>query len=521
MGICCSSSSDMSKRFDPGRKLLRRIMRIQSRDIKAAEDKNIDVKTKYEIKEKLGSGATCSVYACINKETKEKFALKRVLKAGQDESAWNSLLEEVEILRGLSHPKIIKLVETFYNDDGIDIVLEFCGGGELYEALANAKNFKYTEGRCVSLVKQMLLALVYLHSSGIVHRDLKLANFVFTNDKTWDLKLIDFGLSKKYVTVNHSKKEGFSVRRLTSFVGTCYYVAPEIVNRNRTSKGYTDKVDMWSIGVITYMLLTGKPAFDAMNFSDLKSAIKRGVDYKSSNISEQGIDFIKKCLTVNPDKRTSAAQALIHPWISDESAANDRPIDQDVLSTLKDFTKFSKFRRLTMLVVASRSPLASRLSDLFIEMDKDGTGRISKDELKQILFNGNSTLKFSESDVDEIFTSLDQDETGRVNFSQFTAAAFSKRGYLTKERLRDVFAVLDKNNSGRLNLSDLSETFEELVSADEIDKMLKQVDTAGDGSISFDEFMQEMTRNDSDNAGDKKSEIRNVEKPQNVEEQKH
>lgn len=217
------------------------------------------------------------------------------------------LATEMQILKSVDHPNIIKLKEIFETDSMLYIVTEVVTGGELFDRIVEKGS--YCERDAAVLVKKLVTALDYLHNKNIVHRDLKPENLLLKSpEQDTEVKLADFGLSKVL---------GQEVMMQTA-CGTPGYVAPEILQSSET--GYGKEVDMWSVGVITYILLCGFPPFYNDNVAQLfESIIKADFDYPSDywdNISDDAIDFIDNLLIPDPAKRMSAAEALQHSWLS-------------------------------------------------------------------------------------------------------------------------------------------------------------------------------------------------------------
>jgi calcium-dependent protein kinase len=234
---------------------------------------------------------------------------------------------------------------------------------------------------------KMSAAIGYCHYMGISHRDLKLENFIFeSKDPDANIKLIDFGLSAKYGF-------GQNIRRMHTMVGTPYYIAPEVLNQSEGgSRGYTSQCDCWSLGVIAYMLLSGTPPFKGRRDREVLQAVKRGKytlsGPKWDHISEEAKDFIRRMLVYNPAKRMTAEQALKHPWLQRaKHEADSRPLDPEILTSLRDFAKFSAFKRTALEAIAF-SMSAQSISDLreaFSKMDSDQSGFVSMQEFLDVL----------------------------------------------------------------------------------------------------------------------------------------
>jgi len=260
---------------------------------------------KYEIKEELGRGAFSLVKLGIDRKTGSKVAVKIIEKKNVDGNYQKNVHNETDILKRINHPAIIKLIEMFETDEFLFLVMELTTGGELFDRIV-AKGC-YFEDEAVELVRRIVDAIKYLHDNGICHRDLKPENLLLGSaEDDVDVRIADFGLSKII-----SKK-----MMMQTACGTPGYVAPEVLN----ATGYDKEVDMWSIGVITYILLCGFPPFYGNPMPKLFEQILSGsFDYPADyweHVSDDAIDFINHLLVVDRKERFTADQALAHPWLS-------------------------------------------------------------------------------------------------------------------------------------------------------------------------------------------------------------
>lgn len=266
---------------------------------------------------KLGKGSYGSVYLATHRVTGDERAVK-VMNVDKVTSYYlRKLHTEVSILKVLDHPNIVKLQDVFFGKRSVYIVTDLCRGGELFELLNSGKNqgFVFREDRASRLMRDMISAVHYLHSKGIVHRDLKLENFLFeTKTSSSSLVLIDFGLSKHF-----QKDEVLSQR-----VGSCYYTAPEVLRG-----GYDYRCDVWSLGVLCYMLLSGSPPFHGKGVEDVYQATLTQEpvfpDKKFRHLSPACMDFMQRLLVKDPARRMSTAAALQHPFITGGGMAASRP----------------------------------------------------------------------------------------------------------------------------------------------------------------------------------------------------
>jgi calcium-dependent protein kinase len=322
----------------------------------------------------LGVGMSGQVRKITRLSDGKVFALKTIVTHDMGEEAREELQNEIQILKGLDHPHIGKLYETFEDPNvQIHLVLELCTGGELFDRLMEKKLFR--EDQTAPLTRNMLRALHYIHCKNIVHRDLKLENWLFRTDQAdTDIVLIDFGLSAKF-----REKENHEEEHLHSRVGTSYYIAPEVLNGD-----YTSSCDMWSLGVVVYMLLSGTAPFGGSDDNQILSSVMKHeyslTGERWANISDDAKDFIRKLLDPDPETRFTAEQALEHPWVTKDAAEHPAlTIDATTYDNLKQFKKFHELKRIAMDVVAfslDHSEIG-QLSEVFQDMDDDNNGFIT------------------------------------------------------------------------------------------------------------------------------------------------
>jgi len=267
---------------------------------------NINIEDRYEMGKIIGRGAFSVVKQGIGKTDKKKHAVKCISKKLIDKKEMTLLEREIDIMRKLRHPNIIQMTEVIDTPDTLYLVLEFASGGELFDAIVNRGS--YSEADAARLIRQILEAILYIHQHGIAHRDLKPENLLLANEKgeTEHIKIADFGLSKE-----------FGVEQMATSCGTPDYVAPEVLS----GEVYDKEVDIWSIGVITYVLLCGFPPFYGETQKELFENIMAGnYDFPNpewSGVSSDAKAFIKKMLVVSPEKRYTAEQCLKDKWLQD------------------------------------------------------------------------------------------------------------------------------------------------------------------------------------------------------------
>jgi len=287
---------------------------------------SIDTKYFIDYSREIGRGTKTIVRKCVERSTGNRYAVKSVRRANVDE--YENMRKEANLLTALNHPSIIQIYDSYEDDKHLHMVVEICKGGELYDHVvkpSKGKNNKRDELNCPSeevasvIVRRVVDAVAYLHNHNIVHRDLKLENLLFKmkpNNKNkqslTDVRIIDFGLSRKYNTHHRF----VSLQKLSSFVGTKFYVAPEVLNHS-----YTHAVDVWSIGVLAYALLSAKAPFTGRNDQELFDNIQScGEELKFpspdfDSVSEIAKDFIRHLLIKEEDRRPTACEVLGHPWM--------------------------------------------------------------------------------------------------------------------------------------------------------------------------------------------------------------
>ncbi|ONK71789.1 uncharacterized protein A4U43_C04F12400 [Asparagus officinalis] len=380
-----------------------------------------DFEGRYAKGKLLGHGQFGYTFVATDKSNGDRVAVKRIDKNKMVRRiAVEDVKREVKILQALKgHENIVHFHNAFEDDDYVYIVMELCEGGELLDRILAKKDSRYTEKDAAIVVRQMLKVAAECHLHGLVHRDMKPENFLFKSTKEDSpLKATDFGLSDFI-------KPG---KKFKDIVGSAYYVAPEVLNRNSGPES-----DVWSIGVITYILLCGRrPFWDKTEDGIFKEVLRNKPDYRRKPwpiISESAQDFVKKLLVKDPRARLTAAQALSHPWVREGGEASEIPLDISVLSNMCQFVKYSRFKQFALRALAStlNDEEQADLRDQFDAIDADKNGSISLEEMKQAL-EKDFSWSLKEPRVLEILQAIDTNTDGQVDFSEFVAATCASAG---------------------------------------------------------------------------------------------
>ncbi|KAJ7545741.1 hypothetical protein O6H91_08G007900 [Diphasiastrum complanatum] len=443
-----------------------------------------DVRSEYSFGVELGRGQFGVTYLVRNNVTGQQFACKTIAKKKLVNPAdVEDVRREVQILHHLSgYENIVALKGAYEDKYSVNLVMELCEGGELFERIT--KRGHYSERGAAWICRTMVKVVQICHSLGVMHRDLKPENFLFANrSEDAALKAVDFGLS-----VFYSPGEKF-----TDLVGSIFYIAPEVLRRS-----YGPEADIWSVGVILYILLSGVPPFWAKTDQGILDAIRIGhLNFASEpwpSISIGAKDVVKKMLNSNPKERWTATSILQHPWMREDGEAPDVPLDNVVLSRMKQFSATNKLKKLALTVIAKslNEEEIIGLKKMFMAMDTDKSGTITLEELKNGLTLLGSSLV--ESEVTKLMQAADVDENGTIDYTEFIAATMNLNKIEKEDRIRSTFRYFDKDKSGYITIEELNEVLREHSMGDHhiIQDILKEVDTDNDGRINYNEFVAMM-----------------------------
>ncbi|KAJ6316536.1 hypothetical protein OIU78_019755 [Salix suchowensis] len=469
----------------PNKTLFKRTQRAGLQENSVLKTRTGQLKEYYNLGRKLGHGQFGTTFLCVEKATGKEYACKSISKEKlltSDEV--DDVRREIQIMHHLAgHPNVVSIKGAYEDAMAVHVVMELCAGGELFDRIIERGH--YTERKAAQLTRTIVGVIESCHSLGVMHRDLKPENFLFVNEsEDSPLKAIDFGLSVFF-------KPGDV---LNDVVGSPYYVAPEVLRRR-----YGPEADVWSAGVMVYILLCGVPPFWAENEHDIFEEVLHGdLDFTSDpwpNISSSAKDLVRRMLVRDPKKRLTAHVVLCHPWVHDDGVAPDKPLDPAVLSCLKQFSAMNKIKKMALRVIAenvSEDEIAG-LKEIFKMIDTDNSGQITFEELKVGLRRLGANL--TEAEIHSLLREADADNSGTIDCKEFIAATLHLNKAEKDDHLSAAFSYFDKDGSGYITIDELQQACNEFGMDDvHLEEMIREVDQDNDGSIDYSEFVAMMRK---------------------------
>ena len=444
---------------------------------------------KYEELSILGEGTYGLVKkVCLINNKKTIRAMKIISKKNILKGQSNKLFEEIEILRRLEHPNIMKIYEYFIDDKNIYIITEFCDQGDLLGKMK--KLYSMSELVVKYLMSQILDALAYLHDNRVFHGDIKLENIMLyktsrkkikrftvinkdlnsdvnlqnkldnvsgqTSDyvedmSNYEIKLIDFGCSK-YLT---KKKNNV----LSGIVGTSIYCSPEVIDNS-----YDEKSDEWSCGVLMYILLYGDTPFAGNTEEEIFENIKNyNIDFdKLENVSENCLDLIKKLINPKKQYRITALEALRHPFFTEKLNPKNILTHHKDLSILKRYKKIKKYPTILHKVVVAyccfnyiSQEEEKKLKELFLFLDENNVKKLrEKDFIRGF---EKAKISISPLEIKDLMNLLDSDGSKVIEYQEFLRAFCDKDLLLNNDNLKIIFEIIDKDKKGYININDIKD----------------------------------------------------------------
>mmetsp|Transcript_117954 Transcript_117954/g.251928 ORF Transcript_117954/g.251928 Transcript_117954/m.251928 type:complete len:523 (-) Transcript_117954:58-1626(-) len=429
-----------------------------------------------------GSFGTCHSAKC--RQTGQERAVKSI----ERKNVKNPIRfeREIDIAKQLDHPNVVRLFETFQDARKIYLVMELCSGGELFDRIVDEAPSGFDEVKAATYIRQLLAALCYLHAQNFAHRDIKPENFLFQNkSKDAALKVIDFGLACQF-------EPG---KAMSTKAGTAYYVAPEVL------KGaYDEKCDVWSAGVISFILLCGYPPFSADTDGEILRKVKQGTfEFRSPEwdpMSQGAKNLVTQMLTVDPQLRPSAEALLLSPWLKFKGTPEAAPIGKDFVTRLQGFRAHAKLKKVALAAVAQQLPdnAIEALKDVFRSLDKNGDGSLSPQEIREGLVQQGLSVPKA---LDDILKSVDCNGSGALDYTEFLAATMDRKLYIQRDVCWAAFRTFDLDGDGKITKDELARVLngdgvKKALGAGKIDNMIREVDANGDGCVDFEEFLAMM-----------------------------
>ena len=425
--------------------------------------------------DQIGKGAFGEVRKALHLESGQFRAVKIVYKHECSIEEQKKILKEVEILKQLDHPNIIKIYEFFEDTKFMYIIMDLAQGGELFDKIQNVHHF--SERKAAEIFQQILSGANYLHKHKIVHRDLKPENILFDGDI---LKIVDFGTSRNF----DSKK------KMKNCHGTPYYIAPEVLNES-----YNEKCDVWSCGVILYILLSGVPPFNGAHDDEILDSVMKGKytfdipEFRS--LSSYAKQLIRKMLTYNPRDRITIEDALNDEWFTIVLKKEEKILNKNVLLNIRNFNTKNKMQESIYFFLVNHMATKEEHKELiatFKALDTNNDGELSKEELYEGFKKIDTHL--TEADVDALMDRIDNNKSKAIDYSEFVAAAIDRKNLLSEEKMQTCFNMFDKDRSGKISVDELKGM---LQGNDVVDDkvwldLMRQADQNDDGEIEYNEF---------------------------------
>ena len=485
------------KEADPTSSLEYDINLTNSMIVSESTDPNLD----YDKLNCLGESQDSSVYRVKHKLTDDIRVMKIIKKSSavrvQSDEKDKEIKNEINALRTLDHPNVLKIFEFYSGKDSYSMITEFCPGGDLFQEIVDHGPFR--EKYCAFVIYQILSAINHCHIMNIIHRDLKPENVLIIDKDKNDfprIKISDFGTSNIF-------EKGSTERKV---VGSPYYSAPEVLKKN-----YNEKCDIWSCGVILYILLSARPPFAGEDDEEIIQNVQEGkIDYSSppfNKLSKSCLDLLKKLLISDPDKRIGANDALNHKWFRENNSKElyntikDQRAIKILIHNLKTYKRDSIIQEVALAYLVHNFPQMKEVvtaNKLFHQIDLDGDGKINKNDLLKGLRNKTDS-KALEKDIDKIYRNIDMDNNGYIEYEEFVRAAVSKEKFINENILKFAFKYFDKDDSGEVTRSELEAVFKQGISdqnkmQEALDKIINEVDENGDGIIQYEEFVHIMKK---------------------------
>ena len=457
-------------------------------------DSGVNPEMVYQKLKLIGEGAFGEVWKVRHKVLGKEYAMKIIEKNPHCKT--KQIINEINILKQLDHPNILKILDFHLTDDKFYIITDFCSEGELFQEIKRRNQF--SEAETAFIIHQLLSAIRYCHKMRVIHRDIKPENIMVMgkeNNGYLHVKLIDFGTAKIFEEGNMQK----------GLVGSSYYIAPEVI------KGKYDQLcDIWSIGVIMYIMLTGSPPFYGGDDESILNHVSVGKYDTTSDsyqdLSDNAKDLITKLLKFESSERITAKEALNHPWFQTaEFKTTYRKVNtlntMEAMGMLKNLDNYKSDNIIKCAVLAylvhqnTNIPQCIEATKLFKDIDLNHDGKL---ETKELEYAYTKYCGINQSDAKNksrfIFANIDTDNNGYIESEEFIRACINPKLFNSQKYLKFAFDYFDTDRSGTISIEEIENKFYQTAknknnnTKKELKKLFDNIDINKDGQISFEEF---------------------------------
>jgi calcium-dependent protein kinase len=443
----------------------------------------------YQIGKVVGSGASGDVFQAKLKKSAKWMAaqkdvvLKTLPKSNISAKKLEELVAETEVGLILDHPLICRLLRVYETEKDVTLVLEYCSGGDMFDRFA--EKGKYSEPMAQQTCVQMLTALKYLQSQKVVHRDIKLENWLYANkQETSPLCITDFGFATYFDPLDEP---------MTNMMGSSYYIAPEILKQS-----YGHQCDMWSTGIVTYMLLSGRAPFGGDTVNEIfQNVLTEDLAFPTSifsEVSQDAQDFLTYVINRNVEERPGPSQALNHPWLRKVQNAAQMSAEARGMSvdSLVAFANQPELRRAALVVMGggASNVMFRDARAAFLDLDLTGSGTISMESFKRHLRERDPDL--DEVVIEDTFSRLDVHKNGEIHYSEFLAAYDQISLVDNADAISRAFAMFDSDKTGFITKENLEEVFKGQLSEEkellEFERMLEDAGCSDKRGMDLNDF---------------------------------
>ena len=454
---------------------------------------NQNPETIYQKVKKLGEGSFGEVWQVRHKILGKDFAMKIIEKSPYSNT--KQIINEINILKQLDHPNVLKVLEFHLTKDKFYIITDYCPEGELFDELD--KKSKFTEEETSFIIYQILQAVRYCHKMQVLHRDIKPENIMIMGREPNGLlhvKLIDFGTAKIFDVGNKQK----------ALVGSSYYIAPEVIRGK-----YDEECDLWSVGVIMYMMLIGTPPFNGRDDDSIMRSAQRG-KYDTSCAEYQALspnakDLITKLLKYDPSDRITAKDALTHPWFKTKEFSTIYRVNTisavEAKSMIQNLENYKSNNIIKCAVLAYLVHQNTNIKEcvnasyLFTDLDLNKDGKLEKNELENgyVKYCGLTPVQAKQK-TNAVFLNIDNDNNGYIESEEFIRACINPNLFTQQNYLLAAFNYFDEDKNGDISVAEVEKKFYQNAKNKnenikmQIRQMFDQIDVNKDGIISYDEF---------------------------------